>query len=77
MKIKLEDLSDLLKDTRSAFFTPDTPPDEPIIILDESEEVEVEKAEQPPTTSQDVPKETLVPHPPSLRSAQIQKLMAQ
>ncbi|GJY49059.1 hypothetical protein Tco_0439015 [Tanacetum coccineum] len=39
-KIKLEDLSDLLKDTRSAFFTPDSPQDEPIIILDESEEEE-------------------------------------
>ncbi|GJU09535.1 hypothetical protein Tco_1131931 [Tanacetum coccineum] len=30
-KIKLENLSDLLKDTRSAFFTPDSPQDEPII----------------------------------------------
>ncbi|GJY32966.1 hypothetical protein Tco_0417435 [Tanacetum coccineum] len=50
-KIKLEDLSNLLKDTRSAFFTPDSPTDEPIIILDESEEEEVEKAEKPPATS--------------------------
>ncbi|GKA05748.1 hypothetical protein Tco_0684868 [Tanacetum coccineum] len=32
--------SDILKDTRSAFFTPDTPSDEPIIISDESEEEE-------------------------------------
>ncbi|GKB39697.1 hypothetical protein Tco_0884639 [Tanacetum coccineum] len=39
-KIKMEDLSDLLKDTRSAFFTLDSPQDEPIIILDESEEEE-------------------------------------
>ncbi|GJS29863.1 hypothetical protein Tco_0490483 [Tanacetum coccineum] len=39
-KIKLEDLSDLLKDTRSNFFNPDFPQDEPIIILDESEEEE-------------------------------------
>ncbi|GJT47666.1 hypothetical protein Tco_0973823 [Tanacetum coccineum] len=36
-KIKMEDLSDLLKDTRSAFFTPDSLQDEPIIITDESE----------------------------------------
>ncbi|GJX57836.1 hypothetical protein Tco_0287733 [Tanacetum coccineum] len=36
-KIKMEDLSDLLKDTISAFFTPDSPQDEPIIVLDESE----------------------------------------
>ncbi|GJY86595.1 hypothetical protein Tco_0500621 [Tanacetum coccineum] len=35
-KIKLEDLSDLLKDTRSAFFTPDSSQDEPIIISDEN-----------------------------------------
>ncbi|GKA54466.1 hypothetical protein Tco_0753415, partial [Tanacetum coccineum] len=42
-KIKLEDLSNLLKDTRSAFFTPDSPQDEPIIVLDESEEEEVSK----------------------------------
>nr|GEV52897.1 putative ribonuclease H-like domain-containing protein [Tanacetum cinerariifolium] len=33
-EIKLKDLSDLLKDTRSAFFTPDSPHDEPIIVLD-------------------------------------------
>ncbi|GJS83255.1 hypothetical protein Tco_0749796 [Tanacetum coccineum] len=40
-KIKLEDLSDLLKDTRSAFFTPDFLQDEPIIVSDESEEEEL------------------------------------
>ncbi|GKC16385.1 hypothetical protein Tco_1013167 [Tanacetum coccineum] len=39
-KIKLEDLSDLLKDTRSTFFTLDSPQDEPIIVSDESEEEE-------------------------------------
>ncbi|GKD81372.1 hypothetical protein Tco_1348211 [Tanacetum coccineum] len=39
-KIKMEDLSDLLKDTRSTFFTPDSPQDELIIISDESEEEE-------------------------------------
>nr|GEY24403.1 retrovirus-related Pol polyprotein from transposon TNT 1-94 [Tanacetum cinerariifolium] len=33
-------LSDILKDTGSAFFTPDSPPYEPIIISDESEEEE-------------------------------------
>nr|GFA60083.1 hypothetical protein [Tanacetum cinerariifolium] len=31
-KIKLEDLSELLKDTRSAFFTPDSSQDDPIIV---------------------------------------------
>ncbi|GKA92544.1 hypothetical protein Tco_0814469, partial [Tanacetum coccineum] len=55
-KIKLEDLSDLLKDTRSAFFTPDSPQDEPIIILDESEaEEEVDKDKDTHATSHDIP----------------------
>ncbi|GKC45051.1 hypothetical protein Tco_1062773 [Tanacetum coccineum] len=54
-KIKLEDLSDLLKDTRHAFFTPDSPQDEPIIVLDESEEeVEVDKDKDTHATSHDV-----------------------
>ncbi|GJZ89926.1 hypothetical protein Tco_0661853 [Tanacetum coccineum] len=39
-KVKLEDLSDILKDTRSAFFTLYSITDEPIIILNESEEEE-------------------------------------
>nr|GEW35626.1 retrovirus-related Pol polyprotein from transposon TNT 1-94 [Tanacetum cinerariifolium] len=34
-KIKLKDLENLLKDTRSTFFTPDSPPDEPINVSDE------------------------------------------
>ncbi|GJR13713.1 hypothetical protein Tco_0796365 [Tanacetum coccineum] len=76
-KVKLEDLSDILKDTKSAFFTPDSPTDEPIIVSDESEEEEAKKAEQPPATSQDVPEDTSVPHTSSPRSAQIQELMAQ
>ncbi|GKF36219.1 hypothetical protein Tco_0112977, partial [Tanacetum coccineum] len=77
-KIKLEDLSDLLKDTRSAFFTPDSPQGEPIIILDESEEEkEVAKDKDTHASAHDVPKDTSIPHPPSLKSAQIQELMAQ
>ncbi|GJU22845.1 hypothetical protein Tco_1156187 [Tanacetum coccineum] len=69
-KVKLEDLSDILKDTRSAIFTPDSPTYEPIIFSDESEEEEnVEKDKDA--------EETLVPPPPSLKSAQIQELMAQ
>ncbi|GKC82042.1 hypothetical protein Tco_1137759 [Tanacetum coccineum] len=42
-KIKLEDLSDLLKDTRSAFFTLNSLQDEPIIVSDESEERKLKK----------------------------------
>ncbi|GJV67556.1 retrovirus-related pol polyprotein from transposon TNT 1-94 [Tanacetum coccineum] len=45
-KVKLEDLSDILKDTRSAFFTLDSPTDEPIIISDESEEDEESQKEE-------------------------------
>nr|GEZ10563.1 hypothetical protein [Tanacetum cinerariifolium]GEZ10578.1 hypothetical protein [Tanacetum cinerariifolium] len=36
-KIKLKDLLDLIKDTRSAFFTPNSPQDDPIIVSDERE----------------------------------------
>ncbi|GJY92147.1 hypothetical protein Tco_0507929 [Tanacetum coccineum] len=75
-KIKLEDLSDLLKDTRSAFFTPNSPQDEPITVSDESEEEEVKK-DDTRATSHNVPKDTSIPHPPSPKSAQIQKLLAQ
>nr|GEW32810.1 hypothetical protein [Tanacetum cinerariifolium]GEW54600.1 hypothetical protein [Tanacetum cinerariifolium] len=39
-KVKLKDLSDILKDMRSDFFTPDSITDEPIIVSDESEEEE-------------------------------------
>ncbi|GJY48053.1 hypothetical protein Tco_0438009 [Tanacetum coccineum] len=42
-KIKLEDLSEFLKDTRSAFFTPDSPQDDPIIVTDKSEEEDADK----------------------------------
>ncbi|GJV80595.1 hypothetical protein Tco_1516465 [Tanacetum coccineum] len=61
-KIKLEDLSDLMKDTRSAFLTPDSLRDEPIIVLDKSEEEETAKDKDTHTTSHDVPEDTLVPH---------------
>ncbi|GKB71229.1 hypothetical protein Tco_0932641 [Tanacetum coccineum] len=77
-KIKLEDLSDLLKDTRSAFFTIDSPQDEPIIVSNESEEEEeVDKGKDTHATSHDVPEDTSIPHPPSLKSAQIEELIAQ
>nr|GEV96351.1 hypothetical protein [Tanacetum cinerariifolium] len=56
-------------DTRSAFFTPDSPTDEPIIISDVSKEEE--NAENDKDT-----KDTSVPLT-SLKSAQLQELMAQ
>ncbi|GJX20576.1 hypothetical protein Tco_0223253 [Tanacetum coccineum] len=75
-KIKMEDLSDLLRDTISAFFTPDSSQDEPIIVLDESEEDETKRDEDTHATSYDILKDTLVPHPLTPKSAQIQELMA-
>ncbi|GKA64106.1 hypothetical protein Tco_0763712 [Tanacetum coccineum] len=75
-KIKLEDLSDLLKDTIFAFFTPDFLQNEPIIVSDKSkEEEEVDKDKDTRATSHDVPEDTSIPHPPSLKSAQIQYLL--
>ncbi|GJZ92616.1 hypothetical protein Tco_0664681 [Tanacetum coccineum] len=75
-KIKLEDLSEFLKDIRSAFFTPDSLQDEPIIIIDESEEEEADKGDTH-DTSHDVPEDTSVLPPTSPNLAQIQDLMAQ
>ncbi|GJW63081.1 hypothetical protein Tco_0114965 [Tanacetum coccineum] len=74
----MEDLSDLLKDTKFALFTPDSPEDKPIIVSDESEEEEeVAKDKDTDASSHDVPEDTSIPHPPSPKSAQIQELMAQ
>nr|GEZ08302.1 hypothetical protein [Tanacetum cinerariifolium] len=62
-KVKLEDLADILKDTRSAFFTPNSPTGEPIIVSDMSEKEENAKNDK------DI-EDTLVP-PPFLKSAQL------
>nr|GEW20435.1 integrase, catalytic region, zinc finger, CCHC-type, peptidase aspartic, catalytic [Tanacetum cinerariifolium] len=75
-KIKLEDLSEFLRDTRFAFFTPNSSQYEPIIVIDESEEEKADK-EDIHDTFHDMLKDTSVPPPPSLKSAQIQELMAQ
>nr|GEW54200.1 hypothetical protein [Tanacetum cinerariifolium] len=74
-KIKPEDLSEFLKATRSAFFTPDSPQDKPIIVTDKSEEEDDDK-EETHDTSHDMPEDTSVPPPPSPKSVQIQELMA-
>ncbi|GKD14808.1 hypothetical protein Tco_1199215 [Tanacetum coccineum] len=77
-KIKLEDLSNLLKDTRSAIFTPDSPQDEPIIVSDESEEEEeLTKDKDTHASFHNVPEDTSILHPPSLKLTQILELMAQ
>ncbi|GKD12094.1 hypothetical protein Tco_1196501 [Tanacetum coccineum] len=67
-KIKLEDLSNLMQDTRSSFLTPDSPQDEPIIVSDESEEEKTKRYEDTHTTSHDGPEYTLIPHPLSPKS---------
>ncbi|GJR92473.1 hypothetical protein Tco_0264647 [Tanacetum coccineum] len=59
-KIKLDDLSYLLKDTRSAFFTLDSLQDKPIIVSDKSEVKEIEKDKDTHTTSHDSQNEKLV-----------------
>ncbi|GJR10172.1 hypothetical protein Tco_0792824 [Tanacetum coccineum] len=59
---------DLLKDIRSAFFTPDSLQDEPIIVSNESEEEETGKDEDTHATSYDIPEDTSVPHHPSHNS---------
>ncbi|GJX52663.1 hypothetical protein Tco_0281032 [Tanacetum coccineum] len=50
-KIKMEDISHLMQDARSAFFTHDSPPNEPIIVLDESKEEQTERHKEPEDTS--------------------------
>nr|GEV26078.1 hypothetical protein [Tanacetum cinerariifolium] len=75
-KIKLEDLLEFLKDIRFAFFTLDSPQDDLIIVTDESEEEEAD-TKYTHDTSHDIPEDTLVPPPSSLKLAQIQELMAQ
>ncbi|GJX30081.1 retrovirus-related pol polyprotein from transposon TNT 1-94 [Tanacetum coccineum] len=75
-KIKLEDLSEFLKDIRSVFFTPDSPQDDLIIVTDESEKEEADK-DDTHATSHNVYEDTIVLPPPSSKLAQIQDLMAQ
>ncbi|GKB79630.1 reverse transcriptase domain-containing protein [Tanacetum coccineum] len=52
-KIKLEDLSNIMQDKRSAFISLDSVEDEPIIITDESEVEEAKRYEDTNTTSHD------------------------
>ncbi|GJU98552.1 hypothetical protein Tco_1327823 [Tanacetum coccineum] len=76
-KIKLEDLSNLMQDTRSAFLTHDSLQDEPIIVLGESEVEETERYEDTHTTFHDGPRDTSIPHPPSPKSVEQQKAKAE
>nr|GEV00872.1 hypothetical protein [Tanacetum cinerariifolium] len=64
-------------DIRYVFFTPGSLQDKLIIVSNESEEEETEKDKDTHVTSHNIPEDTLVPHPTSPKSAQIQELMAQ
>ncbi|GJR24765.1 hypothetical protein Tco_0973292 [Tanacetum coccineum] len=75
-KIMLEDLSNLMQDTRSAFLTLDSPRDEPIIVSDKSKKEETKRYEDTHTTPHDGPKDTSIPHPPSPKSLEQQKAKA-
>nr|GEY70894.1 hypothetical protein [Tanacetum cinerariifolium] len=68
--------ADLGISTQAAFFTPDSPQDDPIIVTNNSEKEKADK-EDTHDTSHDVPEDTSVLPPPYLKSAQIQELMAQ
>ncbi|GJU98248.1 hypothetical protein Tco_1327519 [Tanacetum coccineum] len=57
-KIKLEDLSNLMQDTRSSFFTPDSLVDKPIIVSYESKDEETKRYEDTHATSHDEPEDT-------------------
>ncbi|GJR89947.1 hypothetical protein Tco_0213958 [Tanacetum coccineum] len=74
-KIKLEDLLNLMHDTSSAFFSPDSLVDESIIVSDESDEEETQRNDTH-VISHDKPKDTSVPPPPSPRSVQLQELVS-
>ncbi|GJX71380.1 hypothetical protein Tco_0308551 [Tanacetum coccineum] len=62
---------DLMKDTRSAFFNPDYPTDEPITVTDESEEEKAEKHKEAHSASHNEPEDTSASHPPSPKSIQL------
>ncbi|GJR38580.1 hypothetical protein Tco_1214264 [Tanacetum coccineum] len=56
--IKLDDLSNLMRDVRSHFIYTDPLEDEPIIVTDESEEEEAERYEDTHATSHNEPEDT-------------------
>ncbi|GKC95838.1 hypothetical protein Tco_1161280 [Tanacetum coccineum] len=72
--IKLEDLAQVMFDTRSDFFS-DYYTEEPIIIIDESEEGETKRHEQ--TDYQEQPEDTSIPSSSSPTTTTIQELQAQ
>ncbi|GKG20981.1 hypothetical protein Tco_0380782, partial [Tanacetum coccineum] len=74
----LEDLSQFMHDARSAFLSPDSLIDEPIIVLDRSyDEEDADANTSTHDASHTKTKDNLAAHPPSLKSVQIQELKDQ
>ncbi|GJR58328.1 hypothetical protein Tco_1500490 [Tanacetum coccineum] len=71
MHKEAQQAADLMKDTRSAFFNPDYPTDEPITVTDESEEEKAEKHKEAHSASHNEPEDTSASHPPSPKSIQL------
>ncbi|GJZ52925.1 retrovirus-related pol polyprotein from transposon TNT 1-94, partial [Tanacetum coccineum] len=72
-EIKLEDLSKLVQNVKADFMDLDSPEDDPIIVVDESEDDEEDKDEGIHANLNVETKDTLVPKPPSPRSIQLQE----
>ncbi|GKA40116.1 hypothetical protein Tco_0732709, partial [Tanacetum coccineum] len=74
-KIELEDLSQFMHDTRSAFLAPDSPTDDPIIVSDESDVVDKHTGTH--DASHTKPEDITAQHPLSPISVQLQELRNQ
>ncbi|GJY23314.1 retrovirus-related pol polyprotein from transposon TNT 1-94, partial [Tanacetum coccineum] len=75
--IKLEDLAKLVQNVQPSFKDPDSPEDDHIIIVDDSDEDEEAEKDGLHATLNNETKDALVPKSLSLRSSQIQELTNQ
>nr|GEW25891.1 hypothetical protein [Tanacetum cinerariifolium] len=77
-KVKMEDLSQFMYDTRSTFLAPNSSTNEPIIVSDESDaEEDADTNTGTYDTSHAKPKKASALHPSSLKSVQLQELKDQ
>ncbi|GJT26188.1 hypothetical protein Tco_0906463 [Tanacetum coccineum] len=75
--IKLEDLAKLVPNVKVDFKDLDSPEDDPIIMVNDSEEDEEDKNEEIHSTTNDKTEDISASTPPSLRSIQLQELKNQ
>nr|GEY94499.1 hypothetical protein [Tanacetum cinerariifolium] len=75
--IKLDDLSNLMRDVRSHFIDTDSPEDEPIIVTDESEDEEAERYKDTHATSHNEPKDTSLKQQKEMAEAEVAFVKAQ